>query len=251
MSNLIKTPRTEGDRKVIRLSALPVEPETDELSFETDPVHLEAAAKNKINKAKREAGRILEEARQKARHMDEKITENERRSQLRCEEAYRKSKASGYRDGYDEGVKEGVQSYRQLISKANEIVDDVRTEYSDYLKKAEPDILNLSMAVAEKIVNASLSDRRELWKSLVAAAIKEVRDQNLIKITVAPSRFDDLKRWRGELEVLARDARLFIYADSDYGENDCTVETGYGKIDAGTDSQLMVIRRKLTELLEG
>lgn len=249
MSNLIKSPEPSRDRKVISLS-LAIDPELDALNAEMDQASIKKTLEDKVNQAKREAAGILELAKHKSREIRQQIEKEEAEAKKEREEAFRLKEKEGYEKGFVKGTIDGKKSYESRVAQANQLIDQARAAYRKYLKEAEPEILELSMAVAEKIIGTSVTLDEDKWFSLVSKAVREVRDQETIKITVSPLRFEDLNQRKPEMDVFVQDTKIFIYADSDFEKNDCTIETAFGKINAGVDSQLSVIKAKLKELME-
>ncbi|GGL44098.1 flagellar assembly protein FliH [Sporolactobacillus putidus] len=249
MSNIIKSPETGNDRKVIRLSVA-IDPELDALNNEMNRESIERTLEEKIRRAKREAAEILENANRRRLEFDSQIEKDDAEAKRRREEAFRLKEKEGYEEGFRKGTYEGKKSYESRVAQADHLIDQARTAYLSYLEDAEPEILKLSMAVAEKIIGISLALDKDKWFSLVSKAVREVKDQETIKITISPNRFAELNSRKKELDALVQDAKIFIYADGDFAENDCTIETSFGKIVASVDSQLSVIRGKLKELME-
>lgn len=249
LSNLIKTPLSSPEKKIVRLSTV-IDPELDALNKQTDPQAVEAALSAKISKAKQKAAEIVKKAEMQRQEFEKKQQEEEVRAEQKRNQAYALKEKEGYEAGFERGSREAAQTYKEKIDQANRLIDQAGEAYREYLRQAEPDILKLSMAVAEKIIGTSVALDEDKWFSLVTKAVREVRDQKTIKIMVSPVHFESVNRHRRLLDGLVHDAKVYIYADGDLPENGCTIETAFGKINAGVDSQLTVIREKLTELME-
>ncbi|MDD9147065.1 flagellar assembly protein FliH [Sporolactobacillus sp. CQH2019] len=249
MSNLIKSPEKVNDRQVIGLSAA-IDPELDALNSKMDRESVERSLEERIRRAKREAAEILEEAGQKRLEFDKQMENDAAEAKKRRDETFRLKEKEGYEAGFKKGASEGEKSFESRVAQANQLINQARAAYRSYLEDAEPEILKLSMAVAEKIIGISLALDKDKWFSLVSKAVHEAKDQETIKITVSPDRFEVLNQRKNEMDSLVQDAKIFIYADGDFAENDCTIETAFGKIVASVDSQLSVIKEKLKELME-
>lgn len=249
MSNLIKQVRSDGKAKIVQLSAV-IDPRLDALNDEMDQDAVEKTLNEKINDAKCEADRLVREAEKKCTEMNLQIAKEEEKAKLNREAAYEKKVKEGYTTGYNNGTATAKEHFASLIQQGNRFVDQAKNYFNDSIKQAEPEILKLGIAVAEKIIGTSVALDEDKWFALVATAVREVREQETIKITVAPIHFDHLNQHRPEFDKLVQDAKIFIYADSDFSDTDCTIETSFGKIDAGVASQLQVIKEKLTELME-
>jgi flagellar assembly protein FliH len=166
------------------------------------------------------------------------------------EEERKRAQETGYNDGFAKGTEESRAIWNNRLNETINIVAKAESDYKDYLEKAEADILNLSIAIAGKIVSEVLDNDPGTWMTLVKNAIKEVRDQETIKIMVAPSRYTEVVEGKEDIQTVSRDARLQIFPDESLGENDCFIETPYGRIDASVDQQFLVIKKALKELLE-
>jgi flagellar assembly protein FliH len=250
LSNLIKQVRSNGRAKVVQLSAV-IDPRLDSLNAEMDREAVEKTLNEKINDAKCEANRLVKEAEARRAEINLQIAQEEEKAKHSREVAYEAKVKEGYATGFNNGTTAAKEHFASLIQQGNRFVDQAKNYFNDSIKQAEPEILKLGMAIAEKIIGTSVSLDEDKWFSLVAKAVREVRDQETIKITVAPIHFDHLNQHRPEFDNLVQDAKIFIYADSDFSDTDCTIETSFGKIDAGVASQLQVIKEKLTELMEG
>ncbi|SFG01816.1 flagellar assembly protein FliH [Sporolactobacillus nakayamae] len=249
MSNLIKQVQSDGKAKVVQLSAV-IDPRLDALNDKMDQEAIEKTLHEKINDAKYEADRLVREAEKKCAEMNLQIAKEEEEAKHNREAAYETKVKEGYTTGFNNGTAAAKEHFASLIEQGNRFVDQAKNYFNDSIKQAEPEILKLGMAVAEKIIGTSVALDEDKWFALVAKAVREVRDQETIKITVAPIHFDHLNQHRPEFDQLVQDAKIFIYADSDFSDTDCTIETSFGKIDAGAASQLQVVKEKLTELME-
>ncbi|RYM07184.1 flagellar assembly protein FliH [Sporolactobacillus sp. THM7-7] len=250
LSNLIKSPRPSYKKQLIHLSDV-IDPALRRLNAETAREDAEATLTEKVENARRQAAEMIAEAQRKRLEFEKQMTEEEAAARRKREQAFKEKEKQGYIAGVKKGKEEAKKEYQRKISAANQLMDQARAAYKDYLKQAEPDILNLSIHIAEKIIGRSLTNDEDMWLSLVKKAVKEAKDQETIKITVSPYRFETLNRRRALLESAAQDAKIIIYADGDLSENDCMIETAFGRIEASVDAQLSVIKEKLIALLGG
>lgn len=249
MSNILKSPESSSGSKIVQLSVV-VDPELDALDSKMDTKSIEQTLEEKVEQAKRRAADILQQAELKRNEIEKQMKQKEEEAERKRAEAYENSKKAGFESGFKKGADLGRQSYLSRIDQANQLLEQANTEYRDKIAHSEPEILKLSMAVAEKIIGTSIALDEDKWSSMVTKAVREVRDQKTIKIIVPPIHFGTLDLHKEELDDLVQDADVSIYAGGDLTENDCIIETEFGRIDAGIDSQLSVIKEKLKELME-
>lgn len=249
LSNVIKSPESGNKKKVIRVNQV-IDPLWDMTYEKTDPESPEKQLAEKTADAKRRAEQMIADAENRKKQFEIWQEKASAKAAKERETAYHQKEKEGYDAGLKRGMRESQKIYAEKIAQANALIDQAHESGRRYLKEAEPEILKLSMAIAEKIIGTSVALDEDKWFSLVTKAVKEVRDQKTIKIMVSPAHFESINRHRRILDDMVRDAEVFIYADGDLPENGCAIETSFGKIDAGVDSQLQVIREKLSELME-
>lgn len=246
LSNVIKSPDQAGHGKVVRLTSI-VPPE--ELVRETTESISKTAA-GQLTQARKQAAQILEAAKQQKAEIEAALNAEKEKAEQEQKAAYEQSRQAGYKAGFRQGSLSAETTWKARLVQMNQLLDRAQADYQKKISDAEPDILRLSMAVAGKIIGTSIAADEDKWVSLVSRAVREVKDQKTVKIIVPPNHFATLDIHKEELDALVRDAKIGIYADGDLQENHCIIETEFGRIDAGIDSQLSVIREKLKETAE-
>lgn len=246
LSNVIKSPEPAGQNKVIRLTTLVPSEELTGATTESANQTVE----ERISQSQKQAAQIIDAAQQQKSEIEAALQIQKERAEKAQKAAYEQSRQAGYKAGFQQGSDAGKADWQKRIDQVNQLIDQMRADYQKKIAGAEPDILKLAMAVAEKILGTSIASDENKWFSLVSRAVREVRDQKTVKIIVPPEHFDTLDRHKEELDALVRDAEIYIYADGDLQKDACIIETEFGRIDAGIDSQLSVIKQKLKEIVE-
>lgn len=156
-----------------------------------------------------------------------------------------------YQTGFEEGKNESLAQYKHLIDKANELVNRATAQYYEKIEEHESTIIHLSIQIAEKILNNTLSEDPSSFIPVVKAAIQDLKDNFTYKIYVHPNKYNIVTEQKDELhELVDEKATISLYIDDEIGENSCLIEHSAGRIDASVDSQLKEIKRALTELME-
>nr|WP_275899536.1 flagellar assembly protein FliH [Bacillus piscicola] len=200
---------------------------------------------------KDEADRIMRQAEYELAEVRRKISEEEEDSKLRIQEAFGNAEREGYSEGYQKGQEEGRSSFEAAITEARETIIAAKEEYEHCVEKAEPVILDLALAVANRIMYTALDREDSAWIEIVKNAIQEVKDHEDITVSVAPGQYEETIRHREELAaLLGYGQNLTIFPDADLKPWSCMIETPYGKVDAALDSQLTELKTKLHELLK-
>src|SRR5699024_4681247 len=86
--------------------------------------------------------------------------------------------------------------------------------------------------------------------SIVAAAIKEIKEQSIISIYVHPNHYQVMLQQKKELEnVVDGDSKMAIYIDHELTEQGCRIEHPFGQVDASVETQLSQIHDILQSIV--
>lgn len=154
----------------------------------------------------------------------------------------------GYKVGYDAGYEDALEKYESLLTEANGIVQLAKQEFDKTIGKHEQAIINLSIAVAEKITAHTIDENPELFKQIVEGAILDLIDSSNVEIFVHPSQYEMIMSQKEELEQIVRnDDVISIYTDKKLNEHSCIIKHPFGQIDASLDAQLQQLKIALEE----
>lgn len=211
--------------------------------------------------ARSEADALLKETERKYQEAKKKMEQERLQHEgflLRSKEEWQQqviaerenARQTGYQEGFSAGEMEGRESYENLLTMAKATVDRSKEDYLRYLESAEPMIIELASKMARKLVGDVLTENPEAWKELIKRLLNEVREHPDVKLYVHPNWYEATQNAKQEIQqVLMHSATLFIYPDFELNENNCVVEFPFGKIEAGLDSQLNELKKKLIETL--
>ncbi|HHW47989.1 MAG TPA: flagellar biosynthesis protein [Clostridiaceae bacterium] len=202
--------------------------EEPENNPEVDPQDLLAEAREKagliINEAKLEASKILKEAEEKANILANEIIENARKA------------------GYEKGYMEGKKQYESLIKEAEFIRERAKTEYKEILAGIEPDIINLSLEIANKVLAYEINVDKESILPLVKQAVEKCTNRESVTLKVSPDDYDTVCQNIEKLRTMIEDlGNLQVMKDFSLKSGNFFVETLYGCIDAGIETKLRKI----------
>ncbi|MFJ7976399.1 flagellar assembly protein FliH [Peribacillus sp. NPDC096379] len=206
-----------------------------------------------IEDAKREAKALIKEAETKAGQILQEIEqakeywENHEKAE-HMKQAY----DSGFAEGVQTGRSSGYEEWIDKINQAKEIANSSKEEYVKYINSSEAMILELAIAVAEKIIDQKLKESSEAFLSIVKRTIKEARNYREIQLHINPVHYEEIIEQKEDLQAMfTKETALIIYPDPELSEDSCLIESANGRIDASVDSQLREIKDKLVDLLEG
>ncbi|WP_170289281.1 flagellar assembly protein FliH [Metabacillus lacus] len=248
MSRLIKSHlalNKDYDAKMLPLKKISSANHIDEENSRMEDA--EAAlflVKEETKRMKEEASRVMEEA-----YLHISAEKEEWLSQR--EILVSQAREEGYAAGYDQGKKQAIEDYEDKLQEINSLAELSQVHYLKRIEEAEDTILALGLKTARKILAHQLSEEPKLFLSLVANALKEVRESEKIKVYVSLHDYELVSSSVSELKSsLMSDAELFVYLDDSISPGGCIVESPYGKIDAGIDTQLNELKIQLFQLLK-
>jgi flagellar assembly protein FliH len=196
-------------------------------------------ANNLVRQAKDEAEKVKEQINLEKQHWEQEL----QRLRMIAEQ-------EGFEQGVMQGRDQGLLEFQDIIQTAQEVVVASKNEYQKQVESADETILNIALAVAEKIINQKLEDR-EQFIPIVKKALKDARDYREIQLHIHPTHYGFLLSHKDELMGLfPRETDFYLYPDDSLSEWSCIIESSNGRIDASVDSQLVEIKRMLQEILE-
>lgn len=223
----------------------PIEPHDDtyEKSLQQKETKLQERSQA-LQEREEELEKSVEDAQRQIEQL--KVDWENEREQLK-EEAYRE----GYEYGVDQGHQDALEQMQQSIQLANEITSLSKVNSEKYLASQERVILELSVAIAEKIIGEELKQTEEVYLSMIRRAIKEAQETDEIKLYISPKYFELVSSNRDELETLfPPDIPFLIFANEDFADEECYIETNHGRIEVTIDTQLKELKKQLVAALE-
>jgi flagellar assembly protein FliH len=155
--------------------------------------------------------------------------------------------AAAYQKGFHEGqVQERAQSGAEMqaaIQRLNKTVAEAAELRPRLRREAESDVVQLSLAIARRVLRREMSIDQSAMQALVKVALEKLERQEICRVYVHPNQAPAVKaaveaQGMRSVEVVAevsRDAGSLIF------------ETNRGKLDASVNAQLEEIERGLTD----
>ena len=247
MSKVIKSSQITGEYKLSDTKAL------DKKRKKAEKIRRELENKNKeiktnkeeiISRAREEAEEIIAEAQEEAALIIDKAKE---KKQEIYNQAQEEAKEIGYQEGFKEGKKSGEEFIKEEckthIDSLHNILADAEDEIENELNRIPLKVTELSIDIAEKIVQASLDLDSELILPIVKDCLNQVGIRhNRVEIRVSPELIDltadIIEDYKGKFD-------LEIIGDSSLEPGDCLIETEFGGKDATLDNKLKQLRKAL------
>jgi type III secretion protein L len=137
------------------------------------------------------------------------------------------------------GRQEGLAQITEMLLKAKQ-------ERAAIVEGAEPQIVQLALTVAEKIIGHAVQLDEDVILSMAAQAIETVRQQHELVLRVHPDDANLLRNSRKKLlDMLGRTKDIAVREDSEIQRGGCIIETENGTVDAQLRTQLQVLEQLL------
>lgn len=203
-------------------------------------------AERQIREASEEAERMLDEAKERI-----DVWWEERR--LQDTDLSEALKSEGFRQGYEEGAAKAEQEMKELLDKATreaqELLQLAYRAKEELIQEAEPFLVELSCAIAEKVIERQLTIEPDLTLELIRKNLSRKREKGVISLCVAPEHFEFIYAAREELGlVIDSQAELQILPDATVKDRGCVIRSSFGSVDARIDTQLEEIKKELVRI---
>lgn len=206
-------------------------------------VNARSLANEIIEKAKLQAQAIVEETKNKAqKHMEDAVAQAHSQVDTITENA----RHQGYEKGYEEGQHAVRQDLTERIENLDKFAQSEFEIKKRIIKSAHNDIINLVIAISEKVCKKKLDIDKSILFNITKAAINELKEKEEVKIFVNPNMAQKIYEISDRLksEILSLNS-IKIVEDSSVSEDGTIVESINSRVDSRVSSQIDVIAQKL------
>lgn len=200
-------------------------------------------AERQVRDAAEQAERMLAEAQKQI-----EAWWQERREQ--DEQMIEAVKAEGFTQGYEEGKAQAEATMRakieEMMNEASSVLQQAYEEKERIIQEAEPFLVELSCAIAEKVIDKQLELKPEYVIELIKKSLARKREQGTLTLCVSPKDFAFVQAAREELSLaIDSQAELQILPDPTVKDRGCVIRSSFGSVDARIDTQLTEIKKEL------
>ena len=236
---LIAAPEPEGEPEAEEEP----EPEPDPEAKDGPITFAQVQAEEILADARREAERILQQARDDA--------------DREAENVFAKAREEGYQEGYVAGMAQAGEESRQLREEqarrqeeeVHRFMEQAGVALDRQMDQSVADLRDLAMAVAEKVVCVSLKSSADVISRMIQTAIDKRKKKEWVHIYISEC---DAKRLTqipaslsGALSALSDRVRIIPMSDDESGT--CIIEMPDEIVDASAATQLNNLRTILMD----
>lgn len=205
-----------------------------------------------LKNAKLQAAQLIAEANKKA-GMIIKTAEDE---------GFQKGVENGRQQGYDDGYRQGsIQAKSEIEKQLADVISSTHNEVEKMknsaqiearriISSAEPQIVQISFSIAEKILERELDRDSEVIIPIVKSAVAKVLNQEDIIVRVHPQHYDKILQIKDDLQSIAGyECTISIIPDTSLTVGDCLIDTTNGVVDAKMSTRLANLRSSLLDFI--
>jgi flagellar assembly protein FliH len=184
----------------------------------------EAASKEKyanqqLEEAQIKAKETLKEAQAKAK----KLIED---AKVYCQQLQATSEREGFEQGKNLGVEAGKQEAGAMMQQAMALINRILEERRKVYEQLEPQVADLALKIAEKIINTEVTLNNEIVLNLIKSNLDKIKDREEIIVRVSQDDFPYVIEHEDELRKILDGVKKFrVEADGVVDKGGCMLET--------------------------
>ena len=198
------------------------------IQAKTVQIDVEALRREALEKAAVEADEITSTAKEDAERIRGEAEEKART-------LYEEQKKLGY----EEGARCREAQKKQL-----------EEQYHEKMSVMEKDIVDAVIQVFDKVFKIQFEEKRELLLQLVNGALLDIDPGDKIRIHTNRSDEEILKEHLAQMQdIVGKDVAIEFVKDNKLSDGQCKIETPYGVVDCGVDTQLSALLKDIRSLV--
>ena len=123
-------------------------------------------------------------------------------------------------------------------------------QYHEKMSVREKDIVDAVIQVFDKVFKIQFEEKRELLLQLVNGALLDIDPGDKIRIHTNRSDEEILKEHLAQMQdIVGKDVAIEFVKDNKLSDGQCKIETPYGVVDCGVDTQLSALLKDIRSLV--
>lgn len=258
MGRVVKNARVTGNAYTVRPPVVvpPPLPETDPIfaAFD-DPIFgdapvaapleempdfdaLRAQAAEIIDNASADAEALLRDAKERSLEL---VQEAERRAN----ELHETAKSQGFEQGVSDGRAAASAEMDEMLETMRGLIEMARAERHKIVEGAEPEVVRLSVAIAERVLAQHIAVDHETVVEMTRSAVSRLVSRESVTVRVNPADIETMRDHRDRIMSMNAIDSMRIIEDQRVDRGGVVLETEAGTIDAKVSTQLREVRRLL------
>jgi flagellar assembly protein FliH len=162
-------------------------------------------------------------------------------AQVQLEAVEREAHARGYAEGEAAGLAAGAQESTVLVRELMTAVDNIIKVRSDMLRRTERQMVQLALAVAQRIVQRELATDPALLLEMARGVIARLDESARLTVRLNPHDYEV----SGAAAIADLGPNVTVTADSKVEAGGCRIDSDLGTLEAGVEAQILEFGRAL------
>ncbi len=151
-----------------------------------------------------------------------------------------------YQEGLAQGKQAGYNAIKSELDQLTATVHEINAQKHQVLEKMKPELLQLTVAMAERIVRKVLDKDPDQFTKIVEEALTKITDKEKVVIRANSAHLTTLRKNKDLLHQAFPDIRhLEIQEDDKIESGGCVIETKMGYVDASLPMKLETLNKTL------
>jgi flagellar assembly protein FliH len=150
--------------------------------------------------------------------------------------------AKGFATGEQAGLDAASDRIEAMIRRLTQTIEELVTLRASMIRQTERQMVELSLAVARRIIHREVSLDRDLLIAMARVALDRLGESAQVTVRLHP---EDYELTGAARVTKAMGRNVTVVADPNIERGGCLVESDLGSLDAGVDSQIQEFARAL------
>ena len=213
------------------------------IQAKTVQIDVEALRREVLEKAAVEADEITSTAKEDAERIRGEAEEKART-------LYEEQKKLGYEEGARCREEELNREHEKAMESLHAQKKQLEEQYHEKMSVMEKDIVDAVIQVFDKVFKIQFEEKRELLLQLVNGALLDIDPGDKIRIHTNRSDEEILKEHLAQMQdIVGKDVAIEFIKDNKLSDGQCKIETPYGVVDCGVDTQLSALLKDIRSLV--
>jgi len=168
-----------------------------------------------------------------------------------CAKEIAHAEAQSFKKGLADGLKKGKEQQKleaaQTVETLTILIQELNDLRQNILEKAEGQIVELALAVAQKVIHSEVATRREIIQGVLKDAIRNIVDRDNMKIHVHPQDFQYMMEIKSDFLSSFDGVKNIVFEEDEaIRRGGAVIETLFGEVDARIEQQFNEITTLFT-----
>jgi flagellar assembly protein FliH len=166
-------------------------------------------------------------------------------AKVRAVEIENEARTRGHDDGYAAGKAAADLELTEMAATMRELIESARAQRREIIETAEPELVRLAMAIAERVIHQQIASDPNVVVENVRQALTRLISREMVTLRVNPADLETIRQYRDSIVTSSDVEHLRIVEDQRVDHGGVVIETDAGTIDAKIATQLREARRAI------